>query len=161
MEKIWPSLRETERQNIINETMKPIEEIPYGSDFNRTIFFPKGSFRRIVMDQEVRIATICPYYFVIGVAVLHKDARFEAGQTLRRPDGRASATLIPSSISGSGLSSASARIKSRNLAEDRQLDEQVVVLGEPPEDVSAWVFGGQPSSMRLKELSQRGAVSVG
>ncbi|HET8774289.1 MAG TPA: hypothetical protein VFP80_10875 [Thermoanaerobaculia bacterium] len=82
MERIWPSLRETERQNIINETMKPIEEIPYGSDLNRTIFFPKGPFRGIVMDQEVRIATICPYYFVIEVAVLDKDARFEAGQTL-------------------------------------------------------------------------------
>lgn len=79
MEKIWPSLRETQRQNIINETMKPIEEIPYGSDLARVIFFPKRAFRGVLEDNEVRIATICPFYFRIEVAILQKNGRIPAG----------------------------------------------------------------------------------
>lgn len=79
MEKIWPSLRETQRQNVINETMKPIEEIPYGSDLARVIFFPKGPFRGVLEDNEVRIATICPFYFRIEVAILQKNGRMQAG----------------------------------------------------------------------------------
>jgi hypothetical protein len=75
MEKIWPSLLETQRQNVINQTMKPIEEIPYGSDLARVIFFPKGPFRGVLEDQEVRIATICPFYFQIEVAILEKSGR--------------------------------------------------------------------------------------
>ena len=79
MEKIWPSLRETQRQNVINETMKPIEEIPYGSDLARVVFFPKRGFRGVLEDNEVRIATICPFYFRIEVAILQKNGRIPAG----------------------------------------------------------------------------------
>jgi hypothetical protein len=70
--KLFPSLKETQRQNIVAHTMRPIEEIPYGSDLSRIIFFPKRTFTGMIPDHEVRIASICPFLFKVQVALLNK-----------------------------------------------------------------------------------------
>jgi hypothetical protein len=75
MEKIFPSLRESHRQNIVSQIMKPIEEVPFGSDVSRVLFFPKSSFRGLLRDNEVRISEICPYAFQIEVAVIKKGGK--------------------------------------------------------------------------------------
>ena len=75
IERLWPSLKETNRQNIVSQTMRNIEEIPFGSDVSRVLFFPKRSFRGLLKDHRVRISEICPFYFNIEVAVLKKDAK--------------------------------------------------------------------------------------
>lgn len=79
--KVFPSLKETHRQNIVSQAMKPIEEIPFGSDISRVIFLPRRGIRGLLPGQLVRICTVCPYYFKIQVAVLRKDGKsvFEQG----------------------------------------------------------------------------------
>lgn len=72
--KIFSSLKETERQNVVSMTMKPIEEIPYGSDLERKLFFPKGSITGVLKDHEVRIVELDPFRFAMRVAVLDKSA---------------------------------------------------------------------------------------
>lgn len=75
LEKLWPNLKETQRQNLVSQTMRTIEEIPFGSDLSRVLFFPKGAFRGLVTDHETRVAQICPFYFNIEVAVITKENR--------------------------------------------------------------------------------------
>ncbi len=78
IEKLWPNLRETHRQNLISQTMKNIEEIPAGSDLSRVLFFPKRSFRGLVQNHETRVSQICPYRFDIEVAVINKKTPVKA-----------------------------------------------------------------------------------
>jgi len=75
IEKLWPSLKETNRQNLVSQTMKTIEEIPFGSDLSRVLFFPKHPFTGLVRNYETRIIQICPYHFKIEVAVITKEDR--------------------------------------------------------------------------------------
>lgn len=79
-EKLWPTLRETNRQNLVSQTMKTIEEIPFGSDLARVLFFPKREFRGLLAKHETRVARICPYHFDIEVAVIQKKQAVRAGQ---------------------------------------------------------------------------------
>lgn len=71
-EKLWPTLRETHRQNLVSQTMKTIEEIPFGSDLSRVLFFPKRPFRGLIRDYETRVSRICPFHFNIEVAIIKK-----------------------------------------------------------------------------------------
>jgi hypothetical protein len=73
--KLFPSLKETQRQNIVSQAMKPIEEVPFGSDLSRVIFFPRQPFGGMLAGREVRISEICPFQFTIQVAVLNKADR--------------------------------------------------------------------------------------
>ena len=73
--KIFPSLKETERQNIVSMSMRQIEEIPYGSDLERKLFFPKGPIQGLIKDHAVRISEIDPFHFSMQVAVLNKGAQ--------------------------------------------------------------------------------------
>jgi hypothetical protein len=79
-EKLWPTLRETNRQNVVSQTMKNIEEIPFGSDLARVLFFPKREFRGLLARYETRVARICPYHFNVEVAVIQKKQTVPAGQ---------------------------------------------------------------------------------
>lgn len=83
LEKIFPSLKEQHRQNIVSQVMKPIEEVPFGSDITRVLFIPKRALRGVIPDHKVRISQICPYYFKIKVAVVDKT-----GQTVVEQGGR-------------------------------------------------------------------------
>ena len=75
LEKVFPSLKEAHRQNIVSQTMKPIEEIPFGSDLSRVVFLPKRPIHGLLPGHMIRISSICPYYFKIQVAVIRKDGR--------------------------------------------------------------------------------------
>lgn len=72
LDKLLPSLKEQNRQNIVSQAMKTIEEIPFGSDITRVVFIPKKSIHGLVGGHKVRISQICPFYFKIKVAVVSK-----------------------------------------------------------------------------------------
>ncbi|MBX3294683.1 MAG: hypothetical protein KF762_03040 [Acidobacteria bacterium] len=63
-QKLFPSLNEVQRQNITSMVMRPLEEIPFGSDITRVLFFPKKSFSGVlpngdgVRKTEIRISAI-------------------------------------------------------------------------------------------------------
>jgi hypothetical protein len=84
LEKIFPSLKEQHRQNIVSQLMKPIEEVPFGSDITRVLFIPKRGMRGVVPNHKVRISQICPYYFKIKVAVVDKTGQTVVEQGTRR-----------------------------------------------------------------------------
>ncbi|MEK6299471.1 MAG: hypothetical protein AABO41_02020 [Acidobacteriota bacterium] len=75
LEKLWPSLKEAHRQNIVSQTMKTIEEVPFGSDLSRVLFLPKKPFRGLLQGRLVRISQICPYFFRVEVAVIEKGGK--------------------------------------------------------------------------------------
>lgn len=70
--RFWPDLRESQRQNLISDTMHPIEEIPYGSSLTKVVFFPRKPFQGFESKTWYRIAEICPYEFQVQVAVVQK-----------------------------------------------------------------------------------------
>jgi hypothetical protein len=72
---VWPNLTEPQRQNILAYGMKGIEEVPFGSEIARYVFFPKDEIVGVLPHRAVRISAICPYYFRIEVAVVRKEAR--------------------------------------------------------------------------------------
>jgi hypothetical protein len=82
-DRLFPSLKEQQRQNIVSQAMKEIEEIPFGSDITRVIFIPKKPMRGMVKGHEARISEVCPYYFKIEVAIVKKGGVVEQG-TLSR-----------------------------------------------------------------------------
>lgn len=80
LDRLFPSLREQNRQNIVAQTMKPLEEIPYGSDMTRVVFIPKKSMKGIIRAHETRISEICPFYFKIDVAIISSPQTIQQGQ---------------------------------------------------------------------------------
>ena len=40
-ERLFPSMREVQRQNIITEVLPPLVEVPFGQDVSKYVFFPK------------------------------------------------------------------------------------------------------------------------
>jgi hypothetical protein len=51
-EKLFPSMNEVQRQNIISMVMKPLEEIPFGSDITRVVFFPKRAMQGVIVSGD-------------------------------------------------------------------------------------------------------------
>lgn len=51
-EKLFPSMNEVQRQNIISMVMKPLEEIPFGSDITRIVFFPKRPMQGVIVSAN-------------------------------------------------------------------------------------------------------------
>ncbi|HLM00828.1 MAG TPA: hypothetical protein VK400_07210 [Pyrinomonadaceae bacterium] len=72
-EKLFPSLREVQRQNIINLVLPPIVEVPYGSDVSKYVFFPKKRIIGVLPNHHVRISSISSYYITVSVGVVQKD----------------------------------------------------------------------------------------
>jgi len=72
LDRLVPNYKEQQRQNIVSQAMKEIEEIPFGSDITRVIFIPKKTIRGIIRGHETRISEICPFYFSIDVAIIQK-----------------------------------------------------------------------------------------
>ena len=48
-----PSLRESQRINLITQAMKPLEGVPYGSDITRIIFVPQKPLKGVVRTSQV------------------------------------------------------------------------------------------------------------
>lgn len=83
LEKVFPSFKEQNRQNIVSQVMKPLEEVPFGSDLTRVLFVPKRSIRGIIPDHKARISQICPFYFKVNVAVVDKKGQATVNQATR------------------------------------------------------------------------------
>lgn len=83
IEKLWPSPKEQQRQNIVSQAMKEIEEIPFGSDITRVIFIPKKVLHGVLRGHDVRISEICPYFFRIQVAIVSKSGTAQTGTIVR------------------------------------------------------------------------------
>jgi hypothetical protein len=79
LDKLFPSLKEQQRQNIVSQAMKPFEEVPFGSDITRVIFIPKKTIRGLIPGHEARISQVCPYFFRIEVAIVKKGGTFQQG----------------------------------------------------------------------------------
>jgi hypothetical protein len=79
LDKLYPNYKEQQRQNIVSQAMKEIEEIPFGSDITRVIFIPKRNIRGLVRGHDVRISEVCPFFFRIQVAIVSKNATVEQG----------------------------------------------------------------------------------
>lgn len=54
-EKLVPSLREVQRQNLISMVMRPLEEVPFGSDITRVIFFPKSEIEGLLPELKIKV----------------------------------------------------------------------------------------------------------
>ena len=78
-DRLFPSLQEEQRQNLVAQTMKPIEEISYGSDITRIIYIPKKRIQGLVKGHDVRISQICPFYFKIEVAEIQSAGTVTQG----------------------------------------------------------------------------------
>jgi hypothetical protein len=71
-ERLYPSMKDTQRQNFVSMSMKPLEEIPFGADIARVLFFPKHSFHGIIPGYEVRIGEVVTSEFNVKVAIIDK-----------------------------------------------------------------------------------------
>jgi hypothetical protein len=58
LRRLLPDMRDTQRQNYVSLAMRPIEEIPFGSDISRVIFIPKNKLHGILQDHDVRISEV-------------------------------------------------------------------------------------------------------
>lgn len=72
MERLFPSMREVQRQNILSEVLPPLVEVPYGSDVSKYVFFPKTSIYGILPGYRVRITSISSYRMTSKVGMVQK-----------------------------------------------------------------------------------------
>jgi hypothetical protein len=80
VQKLWKDMSDSHRQNLVSMTMKPIEEIPFGAEISKMVFFPKQPFAGMVRGHYTRISQVCPYYFHATAAVLNSDSGANSNQ---------------------------------------------------------------------------------
>jgi hypothetical protein len=71
-EKLFPSLKEVQRQNIITMVMRPLEEIPFGSDVSRILFIPKSRLYGMMPDKVFRIGGVSTLGACAEVGIVKK-----------------------------------------------------------------------------------------
>jgi hypothetical protein len=81
IDKLYPNFKEQNRQNIVAQAMKEIEEIPFGSDITRVVFIPKKTIRGLIRGHDARISEVCPFYFKIEVAIISKRSTVTSNST--------------------------------------------------------------------------------
>lgn len=82
-ERLYSDFKEQNRQNLVSQAMKEIEEIPFGSDITRVLFIPKKSIEGLVRGHDVRISEVCPFYFKVNVAIVQKAGAVQQGTITR------------------------------------------------------------------------------
>jgi hypothetical protein len=55
--------------------MKPLEEVPYGSDITRIIFFPKKPLKGVLPGYLVRFTGVSTYNLSAEAAIIKKNVR--------------------------------------------------------------------------------------
>jgi hypothetical protein len=78
----WPNLRESQRQNLISDTMHPIEEIPFGSSLTKVVFLPKYPFQGFKARTWFRISEVCQFDFQVEVAVAPRRESLTSQQSI-------------------------------------------------------------------------------
>jgi hypothetical protein len=71
-EKLFPSMKEVQRQNILTMVMRNLEEIPFGGNLERKIFFPKGALEGLWPGHRVRISGVSTFDACAEVAIVKK-----------------------------------------------------------------------------------------
>ncbi|HEX8145887.1 MAG TPA: hypothetical protein VF591_01695 [Pyrinomonadaceae bacterium] len=72
LERLFPSMREVQRQNVLTMVMRQLEEIPFGGSIERKIFFPKGALEGLWPGHRVRISGVSTFDACAQAAVIKK-----------------------------------------------------------------------------------------
>ncbi|MEQ1921290.1 MAG: hypothetical protein ABL952_02165 [Pyrinomonadaceae bacterium] len=72
IERVFPSMSEANRQNVGRWTMRELEEIAFGSDLTRVIFFPRGERRGMIPGHLVRVTDVSISNSCAEVALIQK-----------------------------------------------------------------------------------------
>ncbi len=72
MAKLFPSLSEVQRQNIVSDVLPPLVEVPFGQDVSKYVFFPKKQIAGILPGHYVRIVSISSYNISVRVGIVQK-----------------------------------------------------------------------------------------
>ena len=72
LERLFPSMKEVQRQNVLTMVMRQLEEIPFGGSIERKIFFPKGVLEGLWPDHRVRISAVSTFDACAQAAVIKK-----------------------------------------------------------------------------------------
>lgn len=75
LEKLFPSMREVQRQNVLTMVMRQLEEIPFGGSVERKIFFPKGALEGLWPGHRVRISGVSTFDACAQAAIIKKVAQ--------------------------------------------------------------------------------------
>jgi len=79
LEKLNPDQKDLLRQNTTSMMMKQIEEIPFGSNISRILFFPRKAFGGYFIGHRTRIAGIDTGYFAVDVALIENKEVSQTG----------------------------------------------------------------------------------
>jgi hypothetical protein len=93
LQRALPDLQETQRQNLLTRTMRPIEQVPYGSTMNKVLFFPRKAFKGYLPGYWTRISAIDVNDVKVDIAVIERQE--SVGNTSDGP-GSESSTTPPS-----------------------------------------------------------------
>lgn len=74
-ERLFSDKRETHRQQILQKVLQPIEEVAFGQQLTKYVFFPKRTFTGVKRGYKTRISEICPESFQIEVALLKNGTK--------------------------------------------------------------------------------------
>lgn len=67
-----PNLAEKHRSAILTQGLRSLEEVPFGAELRRVVFYPKGEFGNLIPKHRARIATVDTSEFSISVAVIQR-----------------------------------------------------------------------------------------
>lgn len=67
-----PNLAEKHRSAILTQGLRSLEEVPFGAELRRVVFYPKGEFGNLIPKHKARIATVDTSEFNISVAVIQR-----------------------------------------------------------------------------------------
>lgn len=76
---ILPTLNESQRQNLVTQAMQPLEQVAFGSDIAKVLFFPKSEFSGVLRGYRTRISTIDTNSFSMVVSVLNNSTTVNSG----------------------------------------------------------------------------------
>ena len=71
---IWtPDMSENHRAALLTQGMKSLEEVPFGAEIVRFVFFPKTDIYGVLPNKVVRIESVDTSQFFIPVGVIKRD----------------------------------------------------------------------------------------
>lgn len=68
----FPDQSPANRNAILTQSMKALEEVPFGGELRRVVFFPKGEISGILKDRKVRITAVDTSRYRIAVGIVQK-----------------------------------------------------------------------------------------
>lgn len=82
-QRLFSDKREAHRQQVLKKVLQPIEEVAFGQQLTKYVFFPKKSFKGVKRGYKTRISEICPDSFQIEIALLKNGTKsiFQPGPT--------------------------------------------------------------------------------